>query len=281
MKVWTRLSRILFDQADAADRLPFVRLSLGAAVVRTIVQMPGGSFFEEHRDTVGRSPVRLSAAQFNALRALTLASVALWTIGVRHVAVRVCAAAGFAAVSAYVAQFNPRLWNYNSHLNFFLCAATAVDTSKWLSVDKGEPRPLTSEERRMQSLALAAMQLGSAAIYTQAGLSKVIYGRTKWMTGGSTLKGALAVLGTPEGHRLSGDERLMKALSMATVAGELAFLPVLVAGWRGRRLISLGAVAFHLATKRFLGISFWHLWALYPALFIAPVPGSPAEEKSP
>lgn len=132
----------------------------------------------------------------------------------------------------------------------------------------------------MQSLALAAMQLGSAAVYTQAGLSKVIYGGKEWMTEGTTLKGALAVLGTPEGHKLSGDERLMKALSVATVAGELAFLPMLVAGWRGRKLIALGAVAFHLATKRFLGISFWHLWALYPALFIAPTPGAAAGQEA-
>ncbi|MEV4398200.1 hypothetical protein [Nonomuraea sp. NPDC049607] len=273
-----RLSAILFGQEDAADRLPLARVSLGLAVIRTIVQMPAGSFFEEHQDTLqacqpeDRRGVRLSAFQFNALRLLSLAAVGLWTIGVRHALVRVSAAAGFAALNCYVAQFHPRLWNYNSHLNLFLCAATAVDTSKWLSVDKRPPGPLSKEESQLQSLALAAMQLGAASIYSQAGLSKLIHGKLKWMVEGGTLKGSLAVLGTAEGHRLSANDPLMRVLSVATVVGEAAFLPLLVARWKNRRLIALGAVAFHLATKRFLGISFWHLWALYPALFIAPSP---------
>jgi hypothetical protein len=273
-----RLSDILFRQADAADRLPLVRVSLGAAVLRTIVQMPAGSFFEEHQGTVqavrqrGRGAVRLTAFQFNALRLLSLASVGMWTIGVRHVAVRATAAAGFAVLNGYVAQFHPRLWSYNSHLNMFLCAATAVDTTKWLSVERRPPAAISKDEAQLQSLALTAMQLGSAAIYSQAGLSKILHGKAQWMSEGSTLKGALAVLGTPAGYRLSTNDPLMRALSVATVVGETAFLPLLVTRWNDRRLIALGAIAFHLATKRLLGISFWHLWALYPALFIVAAP---------
>ncbi|GAA3836825.1 hypothetical protein GCM10022226_68450 [Sphaerisporangium flaviroseum] len=274
-----KLSDILFRQADAADRLPLVRVSLGAAVLRTIVQMPPGSFFAEHQDTVmavrqrGDRAVRLTAFQFNALRLLSLASVGLWTIGVRHAAVRATAAASFAVLNGYVAQFHPRLWSYNSHLNLFLCAATAVDTTKWLSVGKRPPVASTKDEAQLQSLALTAMQLGSAAIYSQAGLSKILHGKVRWMSQGTTLKGALAVLGTPAGHRLSANDSLMRALSVVTVAGEAAFLPLLVTRWKDRRLIALGAIAFHLATKRLLGISFWHLWALYPALFIVAAPG--------
>ena len=65
----------------------------------------------------------------------------------------------------------------------------------------------------------------------------------------------------------------MRLIAVLTVLGEASFLPLLVARWRDRRLIGATAVGFHLLTRRYLGISFWHLWWLYPALFVVPLPG--------
>ncbi|MFH0244580.1 hypothetical protein ACGRHY_19695 [Streptomyces sp. HK10] len=272
-----RITDILFRQADAPARIRVTRTALGAAALRTLWHLPDGSFFEEHHDTVmspqvrGKRPFRLSRRGYEALRGTGLVGMALWTAGVRHPAVRAAAAAGFIGTQAYVAHFHPRFWNYNSHLSLFVAAAAAADVrpSPSGAVAGGH----SERTAQLQSVALASMQLGAATIYTQAGLSKLLHGGGEWMTGGRTVKGSLAVLGTPAGAEISRNDPLMRAIAVLTVLGETAFLPLLVARWHDRRLIGLSAIGFHLLTKRYLGISFWHLWWLHPALFVIPLPG--------
>lgn len=275
-----KLSRILFRQADAPARITATRVSLGAAALRTLWHLPDGSFFEEHADTVmseqvrGSRGIRLSSRQYDALRFTAMTGMALWTVGVRHPLVRLTAAAGFIATSGYVAQFHPRSWNYNSHLSIFVAVSAAADIRPPV-VTGGSHSEGTAQ---LQSVALASMQLGAAAIYSQAGLSKLIHGGREWMSTGRTVRGALVVLGTPEGARVARNERLMRGVAVMTVFGELAFLPVLLARWQDRRLVGIAATVFHAATKRYLGISFWHLWWLYPALFIVPLPGDDRDQ---
>lgn len=268
-----RITDILFRQADAPARLRVTRTALGAAALRTLWHLPDGSFFEEHADTVmseqvsGRPRFTLTRRQYDLLRATGLAGMALWTVGVRHPAVRTVAATAFVSTNAYVAHFHPRFWNYNSHLSLFVAAAAAADL--WPPATG----PLPERTAQLQSVALASMQLGAATVYSQAGVSKLVHGGKEWMTTGRTVKGALALLGTPAGAELSRNDELMRLIAVLTVLGEASFLPLLVARWQDRRLIAAGAVGFHLLTNRYLGISFWHLWWLYPALFVIPLPG--------
>ncbi|MCG7525363.1 hypothetical protein MHW47_13025 [Streptomyces sp. OfavH-34-F] len=267
------MTGILFGQADAPARLRVTRTVLGVAALRTLRHLPDGSFFEEHADTVmseqvqGKKRFTLSRRQYDLLRGAGLAGMALWTAGVRHPAVRAVAATGFIATNAYVAHFHPRFWNYNSHLSLFVAAAAAADLRPPAGGEAGEAT------RQLQSVAMASMQLGAATIYSQAGVSKLVHGGKEWMTTGRTVKGALALLGTPAGAEVSHNDRLMRLIAVATVAGETAFLPLLLARWKDRHLIGASAIGFHLLTKRYLGISFWHLWWLYPALFVIPLPG--------
>jgi hypothetical protein len=268
-----RMTDILFGQADAPTRIRAVRVSLGAAALRTLWHLPDGSFFEEHNETIRSDKVqsgrriRLSRRQYDVLRTTGIVSTALWTGGVRHPVVRSVAAASFVATNAYVAHYHPRFWTYNSHLSLFVAVAAAADTRP---APGAEPSARTAQ---LQSLALASMQLGAATVYSQAGLSKLLHGGREWITTGRTVKGSLKILGTPHGERISENDTLMRALALATVVGEAALLPVVVARWQNRALIGVGAMAFHAATRRYLGISFWHLWCLYPALFIVPLPG--------
>lgn len=268
-----RVTDILFRQTDAAARMRVTRTALGAAALRTLWHLPDGSFFEEHADTVMSEQVRgkrqftLTRRQYDLLRASGLAGMALWTAGVRHPAVRAVAATGFIATNAYVAHFHPRFWNYNSHLSLFTAVAAAADFRT--------PATGTQKERttQLQSVALASMQIGAATVYSQAGLSKLVHGGKEWMTTGRTVKGSLAVLGTPSGAEVSRNNELMRLIAVLTVLGEVTFLPLLLARWQNRRAIGTAAVGFHLLTRRYLGISFWHLWWLHPALFVIPLPG--------
>ncbi|MFE5732534.1 hypothetical protein ACFQ7A_16710 [Streptomyces sp. NPDC056528] len=268
-----RITDILFRQADAPARLRVTRAALGAAALRTLWHMPDGSFLDEHRDTVmseqvrGKRVLRLSRRQYDVLRGTALVGTALWTAGVRHPVVRAVGAAGFIGTSAYIAHFHPRFWSYNSHLSLFAAVAAAADVR--------EPADGIRSEKaaQLQSLAVASMQLGAATVYSQAGLSKLVHGGREWMTTGSAVKGSLALLGTPAGVGLSRHDRLVRVVAVATVLGETAVLPLLVARWQDRRLIGATAIGFHLLTRRYLGISFWHLWWLHPALFILPLEG--------
>lgn len=268
-----RITDILFRQADAPARLQVTRVALGAAALRTLWHLPDGAFLDEHRTTVMSEPVRgkrtfqLSRRQYDVLRGTALAGMALWTGGVRHPAVRAVAAGAFIGTSAYVAHFHPRFWNYNSHLSLFVAAAAAAD----LREPAVGSRSQTATQ--LQSLAIASMQLGTATIYSQAGLSKILHGGKDWVTTGSTVKGALILLGTPAGVEVSRHDQLMRLVAAATVVGETAVLPLVIARWQNRRLIGAAAIGFHLLTRRYLGISFWHLWWLHPALFVLPLDG--------
>ncbi|WP_188188816.1 hypothetical protein [Nonomuraea sp. SYSU D8015] len=273
-----RLRAILFQQSDAAWRAGATRLALAGAIAVTIAKLPKGRFFQEHRDTMerlrgrpGRLPP-LSARGYELLRAGTLASVAVWGVTGRRRA-GLLAAAQFFWLNGHVAEFFPGSWNYNSHLNVNLLVLGAVDTSSEFAL---KPRPATADGVRRQSMALAFMQLGSGVLYAQSALSKLRYGGSEWFTSGRTLEGSIALLGTPAGHRVYPHKSLIKTMSWGTLAFELSFLPALVLGWRHRKALGVAAVAFHLAVSRFMGISFWHLWCQYPALFIVPSPGERA-----
>jgi hypothetical protein len=266
-----RIAALLYDQPDASFRLGAMRLSLVATVGITIKQLPPGSFFEEHRDTVGSlvgTGRLLGAEEFERLRTQTLASLALWgATGSRPAGL--LAAAQFARLNEHVAAFFPKMWSYNSHLNVFMLLVGALNTSDSLAIRTGRRR---APDPRVQSLVLALLQLNVGVLYFQSAVSKLRHGGVAWMTSGQTLRASTAMMGTPLGHWLYREPRLFRAFSIATVAIEAAFLPALIIGWPDRRLIAAAAGAFHLGAAAVLGISFWHLWALFPALFLAPSP---------
>lgn len=271
-----RTRTLLFEQPDAAFRLGAMRLSLVATVALTIRKLPPGEFFAEHADTVGAltGPAArrrvLDAEAYERLRTGTLAALALWgATGSR--AAGLAAAGQYARLSEHVAAFFPQLWSYNSHLSVFLLLVGAVDTSQTLTLPRGRTRR-KSPDTRLQSLTLALLQLNVGVLYFQSAVSKLRYGGLAWMTSGRTLRASTALMGTPLGHWLYRDARLFRAFSVATVLVEAAFLPALVIGWPDRRLVALAAGGFHLGAAAVLGISFWHLWALFPALFLAPSP---------
>jgi hypothetical protein len=285
-----RLRAILFEQRDAPFRLALTRVLLAAAILRLVAKLPPGSFFEEHRDTLMAPEVRrsrfpdLDARQFDLLRRATQASVAAWSLTGRPRPLGWSASAAFFVLNGYLAAVYPQLWSYNSHLNLFLATAATADTTAALTLQdplgrRARRRRVDEVELRSQSLALAFMQLATSLVYFQSGMSKVIYGRGEWVRSGRTLRGSVAILGTRLGRRFMRSRRAFVLLSWATVLFEVGHLPALVLAWRRRRLLALGAVGFHAGVKAFMDISFWHLWWLYPALFVAPAPSVPRSRR--
>jgi hypothetical protein len=267
-----RLEEILFHQRDAGWRSGATRL----AVAVTVIKFPKGSFFEEHRDTVeslrGRPRIapRLSTRSYELLRLSTLISVAAWGASGRRSAGTV-AALQFLALNGRVVAFFPDRWNYNSHLNANLFALGMIDTSAHWAV-KPNAGAADAASLRLQSMALAFMQLGAGVCYAQSALSKLRYGGVAWMSSGRTLRGSVAIMGTPAGHRIYRHKALFKIMSWGTFAFEAGFLPALVIFWPQRRLLGLSAVSFHISVACLMAISFWHLRSQYPTLLILSCP---------
>jgi hypothetical protein len=272
-----RVARILFDQTDAAKRLGLIRLTLGYTILRTVWHLPPGEFFEEHQSMMLSSSLgkksfrRLTKEEFELLRWIVLVSVGLWSLGCRFRLLKLIANTSFASLSAFVVNFHPQLWNYNSHLNIFLAISSLVDTNEAYSLcDQARETDGKKYSTQAQSLALATMQLYFVLTYFQAGLSKLLYGGLCWVTTGQTLKAALGETGTPLGKYLSKFKLFTIGASALTLCYELALLPALIFGWTRRRWIGFCTLLFHLGVKWTMDISFWHLAAFSFPLFILP-----------
>jgi hypothetical protein len=265
------LREFVFEQPDTAWRLGATRLALAGVIGVTVAKLPPGRFFEEHRDTVGSLSTAedrlLDGESYEKLRAGTLASLAAWAATGRRQP-GIAAALQFARLSEHVAAFLPELWSYNSHLNLFLLVVGSLDTSDELAV-RASRKP---SDRRIRSMALAFMQLYVGLLYFQSAVSKLRYGGLEWVRSGRTLRGSVALMGTGLGHRLYPHPKIFRYLSVATVVFEALMLPCLVLGKPDRRLLALGAIGFHIGAAATLRISFWHLWALFPTLFLVPSP---------
>jgi hypothetical protein len=245
-----------------------MRWSLAGVIGLTIATLPPGEFFTEHRETMAAiSPDTaryvLDTAQYNRLRRATLSSVALWAAtGSR--AAGLAATAAYGRISRHVVAFYPDAWSYNSHLNLFMAIVSLAD-----GPGRGSRRGGEVTSARTASLAMALMQAGVGTIYLQAGVSKLRHGGWDWLRTGRTLRGSVALMGTPLARQWLLDKNAARAVGAASVGFELLFLPALLSGKVDRRLLGAAAIAFHLGTWLTFRFSFWQLTALYPAMFWA------------
>lgn len=269
------LGSFVFAQPAPQWRAGTTRWSLAAAAAITVRKLPPGTFFEEHRATVGAlshgTDRQLGASEYEKLRTSTISALAWWAAtGSRPAGL--AAAAQYARLSAHVAAFFPRVWSYNAHLSIFMVVLGALDTSTSMTLVQAGKRRASDD--RMQSMALAFMQSYVGMLYLQSAVSKLRYGGADWVRTGRTVRGSVALFGTRLGRRLLHSPKLASYASCATLTFEALFLPALLAGWPNRRVLAAVAMGGHIAAAATLRISFWHLWALYPALFLLP---SPAE----
>ncbi|TDE57744.1 hypothetical protein E1295_07215 [Nonomuraea mesophila] len=260
-----RLADIWLNQPGARARLSLTRYTTGAAIMRHVAHMPRGEVLQEQLailEAAGqpRGSRRWERTTYEALRVLTLASAAAWTLGNDHPAIRITTNLSFLALQRRLVAVHKDLYSYTSHLNVFLLLLSVVDSRGTTAT--------SSRQDEVASAALAAMQIYYATMYLQSGLSKVMVTGPKWMDG-RTLRGAMAELGTPFGKSMSRrDLRLLAAASAASVAFELGFLPAMLLGWPYRHLLGLSSVAFHGSVKATMNISFWHLSCFAIPLFV-------------
>lgn len=165
----------------------------------------------------------------------------------------------FGLLNHYCASLTPTLWSYNAHLNLFVAGVAVVETAaRW--------RVKEIDQVWVERL-FAFAQVYVAVFYFQSGLAKVVHGGVEWLTTGRAGWIFAIEMGTDLGRRMAEYPLLFPVGSTAIVVFELLFLPLFLTG-RFRRFLVLGATGLHLTIWATFDISFWHLWLLYPALFL-------------
>jgi hypothetical protein len=271
MNLRTTVRAWWLEQDTPIGRLTATRIVTGAATLRATWHLPPADIFTHEAKildaTADCKPFRLSAEQYQALRLISLTSVAAWTLGCDHIAVRVAANASTLLVHRQNATLHPPSWNYSTHLNAYLAFLTGLRRSDW-------------RDPKTASHVLALMQAGYSWIYLQAGLSKLRNAGPAWING-STLRGSWAECGTPLGRRLSRlDPKIAALATTSALAFELGFLLAVILANHNRYLSGMASLSFHALTKLTLDISFWHHYWLAIPLFLLPPTVAAALEES-
>lgn len=262
-KRWTQLCSVPFDIKDAQHILTWVRASVAFTVFTWVSLGPFSNFYTEQSDLLF-APSGLAALipsitpfSFQLLKATTLAGCLGMLFPRLARFSTVITTTAFGLLNGYVSGFS-ELWNYNTHLNLFLLCL-AFDPS---SADGNSP---SKRAKQRTSAILYFMRFEVAILYLQAGLSKLIHGGPFWYAKTPYVH---LVLQDRFGKTLFGEVPNVVALLGALVLVVELLLPFLLLNCKTRTFGVFLAILLHVSFYFTLGISFWHLWVLFPALFL-------------
>jgi len=268
-------AEFLFNQPNACQRLSLARIFLA---VICLVQVLFGAYDRFYAET---SEILFSPGfpfyffpplgkGFYLLKAVTILSAVALGLGLKTRSANVVLAGSFLLLNFYVSYFGASTWSYNTHLNFFLIALCFADSSRHYSLDKLLNRPRRAALRPVgqetASFVLSFMQIYVAVLYLQSGVSKLLYGGMGWYLGGQTLFVFTIRGGTSFGLYLAQYPWVFKLLAVGTGIFEFGFF-FLCFYRKAHKLLAVAATVFHLSVWLTMGISFWFLWLLLPALF--------------
>ena len=249
------------------DRLLLVRIAFLSSVLILVCSRYYGLFFPITEPLFRSRPDEFSLPRLSWMgRSYVLARASLVVVcllalfGLGGPLLLVLIVMLFAALDFYTANFTPKIWPNLFHLHVFgtLCVL-------------GELAPVFSPSSPISfsctTILLMRWQVG--LIYFFAGVVKVIHGGIDWALKAKSLHFVVLTNGTRLGRFLLSDFRSRRAASIGALILEL-FLPFLLFFPSLYPLFAFLALSFHFATYGMFGISFWHLWVFFPALFLLP-----------
>ncbi len=274
----THLYRLLFEQPEPLRRLALMRISVGLICIAYVLLEPYSQFLIDTADLLYRpSPLfsffpPLGRTGLWVLEAAIILTGVLFTLGLATRPSAVLFGTLFTAWNYYVACFTRPTWAYNTYLNFFLLALCLFPCGQALSLDArlGRTRPPVDPlaEQQRASFAMGAMQLFIAVFYFQAGLAKLLSGGLDWFVLGQTPFIQTLETGGWIGRELTRFPWFFTASTLFAGIFEFGFLPLGLVLGRFPRWLGAMSMMFHMGVGLTMNISFWHLFLLYPALFI-------------
>jgi len=261
-------------------RLALVRISLGIVIFLTVVLGVDDLFYLENT-TLLYEPKgllyflpELNSYAYYSLKYVVLISAFFFTIGWFTKTTAIILAITFLIFNYYTSQFSLPAWNYNTHLNFFLFAMCFSICDRYFSLQKilskqGNNQEQTTLESTRNSNVLAFMQFYVLFLYFQAFTCKLLYcGGLEWFISGRVAFITTIMYEVPLGMMLSQWPEVFAVMTVAVGIIELSAIFIYFLMPQLRTLIVLVLIATHFGMYLILDISFWHLWILFPALFL-------------
>ena len=249
------------------DRLLLVRITFLSSVLILVCSRYYGLFFPRTEPLFTAGPgdcplPRLSwmGRSYVLIRVSLVVACLLALFGLGGPLLLVLIVLSFAALDFYTANFTPKIWPNLFHLHVFGTLCVLGELAPVLS-------PVSPISFSQTTIVLMQWQVG--LIYFFAGVAKVIHGGIDWALKAKSLHFVVLTNGTRLGRFLLSDFRSRRAASIGALLLEL-LLPFLLFFPSLHPLFAFLALSFHLATYGMFGISFWHLWVFFPALFLLP-----------
>lgn len=210
---------------------------------------------------------------FHTFKALTVLFGITYLIGYKIKFSGPAFASSFYLISYYTSCFQENYSVTNGHLNFFLIALCFAQTS-YYSIDRFlSPQSLENRNpfsQKLSSFILVFLMGFIAVFYFQAGLSKLLKGGIDWFLSGDTVFIKTVLEGTVFGKWLTQWPWLFPFFSIYTGVFEFGFFLFFFFPQTHRYFV-ISAFLFHIGTYLVLGINFWFLWGLFPALYFSDV----------
>ncbi|MEZ8099082.1 hypothetical protein [Vibrio bivalvicida] len=238
----------------------FFRVSVCLVITFLLVNGPYGPFVSYVAGVTGSSSSPMAEFLGDNLQtirwlSILLALVSLFSSRYLYISTTMLAIS-FGLLNWYCSISTPGgLWNFNSHLNFFMVAIALVEVRKrfWESNDT------------FTKQVVYFCQFYVAVFYFQSGISKLLHTGVTWLDGRTALLFALE-MGTEFGAFLANYPWIYSLGSVIIVGFEILFLPLFLIRAHLEKLV-IGAMLLHLSVYLTMDISFWHMWLLFPALF--------------
>ena len=273
--VFGKIFNCLYSQEIPFKRIALLRISLSVVCLIYVILDTNDVFYVRtsaylYKPSLPLPFVPALGTNFYLLKYCIVFVALVVLVGFHARIFSVFLAALYFVYGYYTSNFST-YWSYTTHINFFLIALCCVDSSRYYSLDAlmsaSRQKQTAIWEQEAASFAISFMQIYVAVLYLQAGTSKFLHSGLRWYSTGQTLYLSIMTDGTMFGRLVAEHPSLFPILAVITGCFELGFLPFFFFK-RYRAYLAVAAISFHTGTYLLMGISFWYLWFLYPALFI-------------
>ncbi len=261
-----------FHQPNVTQRLGLIRISVGV-VAFVVLALGFDTAFTQalagivlDRETIPRV-VMATVPYLTWVQVLGVIAAACFALGILYRLSGGLMVLSLGLLGFVDASLAPEPWAFNTHLLFFALFLICTQSADAYSLLKPSG-PISELHVRNGSAAISVMQLYVAVLYFQTGFSKLLHSGPDWFTSGDTAQFFMARIGTLIGVALANIPTVAVVGSLLTGLFELAFLFVFLIWYRATPVLICVAILFHLSMFVALGIAFWHLWILFPALFL-------------
>ena len=244
-----KFDNFLFNQSNVNQRFDFFTTTLALIVIILFTFGPYGDFYAQTSDFLFTCKLLIPFGyNFYYLKYLTII-LAIFVLFIKNRLIIIIFTILLNLLQYYITCFNTSYWITNTHINIFAILVCI------------------SYNKKYKSFTLAFAMTYIAMMYFQAGLSKLIHGGLIWFITGKRIWVETILLGTNLGKSLLNYKLVFMPMGWFTFIFECVLAPLLI---NKNKYIIYIALLFHFGTFIIMGISFWFIWLLFPALFFIP-----------